>query len=76
MTWYAIVAPEGTPAGIADKISRDVAAVIKDPETAKSIRTKLQMDPIGSTNTEAARLFADDTNLWAKVIKEAKISLD
>ena len=76
VTWYAIVAPEGTPAGVADKISRDVAAVIKDPETAKSIRTKLQMDPIGSTNTEAARLFAEDTNLWAKVIKEAKISLD
>ncbi len=76
VTWYAIVAPEGTPAGIADKISRDVAAVVKDPETAKNIRTKLQMDPIGSTNTEAARLFADDTNLWAKVIKEAKISLD
>jgi tripartite-type tricarboxylate transporter receptor subunit TctC len=76
VTWYAIVAPEGTPAGIADKISRDVAADVKDPETAKNIRTKLQMDPIGSTNTEAARLFADDTNLWAKVIKEAKISLD
>ena len=76
VTWYAIVAPEGTPAGIADKISRDVAAVVKDPETAKNIRTKLQMDPIGSTNTEAARLFADDTSLWAKVIKEAKISLD
>ena len=48
----------------------------KIPETADSIRTKLQMDPIGSTNIEAAKLFADDTKLWSKVIQEAKISLD
>jgi tripartite-type tricarboxylate transporter receptor subunit TctC len=76
VTWYAIVAPDGTPAAVADKISRDVAAVVKDADTAKSIRAKLQMDPIGSTNIEAAKLFADDTSLWAKVIKEANISLD
>jgi tripartite-type tricarboxylate transporter receptor subunit TctC len=76
VTWYAIVAPPGTPADIAAKISKDVAAVIKDPETADSIKSRLQMDPIGSTNAEAAKLFADDTKLWSKVISEAKISLD
>jgi len=76
VTWYAIVAPEGTPAEIADKISKDVAAVVKNPATSNSIKLKLQMDPIGSTNAEAAKLFADDTKLWAKVIQEAKISVD
>ena len=34
------------------------------------------MDPIGSTSAEAAKLFADDTKLWSKVIQEAKISLE
>ena len=76
MTWYAIVAPAGTPADVADKISKDVADVVKSPEIAAGIRAKLQMDPIGSSNTEAAKLFADDAKLWGKVIEQAKISLD
>ncbi|MGH6740188.1 MAG: Bug family tripartite tricarboxylate transporter substrate binding protein, partial [Bradyrhizobium sp.] len=76
VTWYAIVAPPETPAALADKISKDVAAVIKDPDVAASIRSKLRMDPIGSTNTAAAKLFVDDAKLWEQVIRNAHISLD
>jgi tripartite-type tricarboxylate transporter receptor subunit TctC len=76
VTWYGIVAPPGTPADLATKISNDVRAVIHDPEVAASIKDKLHMDPIGSTNAEAAATFADDVKLWSNVIKEAKISLD
>ena len=76
VTWYAIVAPQNTPAAVADKISKDVAEVVNSPAVSKSIRSKLKMDPIGSSNAEAAKLFADDAKLWAKVIQEAKVSLD
>jgi tripartite-type tricarboxylate transporter receptor subunit TctC len=76
VTWYAIVAPPNTPAAVADKISKDVAEVVNSPATSESIRSKLKMDPIGSSNSEAAKLFADDAKLWAKVIQEAKVSLD
>src|SRR5262249_30630748 len=73
VTWYGIVAPPGTPADLAEKISRDVVAVTKDPEVAAAIRTKLQMDPMGLNSAEAAKLAAEDTALWAKVIAEAHI---
>jgi tripartite-type tricarboxylate transporter receptor subunit TctC len=76
VTWYAIVAPPDTPAEIADKISRDVVAVMKDPAVAEAVRTKLQMEPIGSTAGEAAKTFADDAKLWATVIEQAHITLD
>jgi tripartite-type tricarboxylate transporter receptor subunit TctC len=76
VTWYGIVAPPGTPADVAEKISRDVVAVTKDPEVAAAIRTRLQMDPMGLNSAEAAKLAAEDTELWAKVIAEAHISLD
>jgi tripartite-type tricarboxylate transporter receptor subunit TctC len=76
VTWYAMVAPPATPAAIADKISKDVAEVIHDPAIADAIRSKLQMDPIGSTSGEAAKLFASETQLWAKVIHDADVSLD
>jgi tripartite-type tricarboxylate transporter receptor subunit TctC len=76
VTWYAIVAPGGTPPAIANKISADVVSVVKDPSVAKTIQTKLRMDPIGMSATDAAKLFRDDAELWGKVIKAAKISLD
>jgi len=76
VTWYAIVAPPETPSEIADKISRDVVAVVKDPTVAEAIRTKLQMDPIGATASEAAKTFADDAKLWAGVIEQAHITLE
>jgi tripartite-type tricarboxylate transporter receptor subunit TctC len=76
VTWYALVAPPGTPAEVANKISRDVVEVVKDKEIAASIRAKLKMDPIGNTDLEAAKLFADDAKLWAEVIQKAQISLD
>jgi tripartite-type tricarboxylate transporter receptor subunit TctC len=76
VTWYAIVAPPDTPAEIADKISRDVVAVTKDETVAAAIRSKLQMDPIASTASEAAKTFADDAKLWAVVIEQAHISLE
>jgi hypothetical protein len=34
------------------------------------------MDPIGSTSAEAAKLFAEETQLWVKVIRDADVSLD
>jgi tripartite-type tricarboxylate transporter receptor subunit TctC len=75
VTWYAIVAPPGTPAAIAHKISADVVAATKDADVAAAIR-KLQMDPIGSNDTEAAKLFAEDARLWKDVIARAHVSLD
>ena len=75
MTWYAIVAPPDTPAAIADKINRDVTDIVNVPAVSDKIRDTLQMDPIGNTRAQARQLFVDDTELWAKVIKEANVTI-
>jgi hypothetical protein len=61
---------------VRQRLGRLRAEVVKDPATADAIRTKLQMDPIGSTSAEAAKLFAEETQLWVKVIRDADVSLD
>jgi tripartite-type tricarboxylate transporter receptor subunit TctC len=76
VTWYGIVAPWGTPEAVASKISQDVVAVVKDPDVASAIRSRLRMDPIGSSAAEAAGTFTEDAKLWSKVISDAKISFD
>ena len=76
VTWYAVVAPPETPAAVAEQINRDIVDIVKTPGVREKVRGTLQMDPIGNAPKEAAKLFADDTALWAKVIKDANVTID
>ena len=61
---------------IAERINRDVVEIVRTAAVIEKIRSSLQMDPIGNSRAEAGRLFADDTGLWAKVIKDANVTID
>ena len=72
-SWFAVAAPPSTPAAITDKVSRDIAELIRKPEVDARLR-ELQLDPIGSTPTDAVKFFAEETALWSKVIREANVT--
>jgi tripartite-type tricarboxylate transporter receptor subunit TctC len=73
--WYAIVAPQGTPQAIADKINADVNEALHDPGILKSL-ANLQAEPVGGTPQATAVYFRDETELWKKVIISAHVTLD
>jgi tripartite-type tricarboxylate transporter receptor subunit TctC len=74
VTWYAMVAPPQTPAALADKINRDVVEILSHAEVAEKVRG-IQMEPVTRTRAQAATFFAEETELWGKVIKEANIPM-
>ena len=74
VTWYAMVAPPQTPAALADKINRDVVEILARPDFAAKVRDN-QMEPATKNRAEAAKFFADEAELWGKVIKQANIPL-
>jgi len=74
VTWYAMVAPPQTPLALADKINRDVVEVLGHPDVAEKVRG-IQMEPVTRTRADAAKFFAEETELWGKVIKEANIPM-
>lgn len=74
VTWYAMVAPPQMPGTIADKINHDVLEILGRKEVADKVRA-IQMDPAIKSRTEAAKFFADEAELWGKVIKAANIPL-
>jgi tripartite-type tricarboxylate transporter receptor subunit TctC len=74
ITWFGLVAPPGTPDAIADKISRDVGEILRQPDVNARLR-EMQMEPVGSTRAEARRFFDDEAELWGKVIRDANITL-
>jgi tripartite-type tricarboxylate transporter receptor subunit TctC len=73
VTWYAMVAPPGMPAALADRINRDVVEILGRDDAAQRVR-KIQMNPEKLGRAEAAKFFADEAQLWGRVIKAANIT--
>ncbi|HMA72501.1 MAG TPA: tripartite tricarboxylate transporter substrate binding protein [Xanthobacteraceae bacterium] len=75
VTWFALVAPPGTPASIADRINADVVANLKRPDVAESL-AKLTLEPMIGSPADATAFFAEETRLWGKVIAAAHIKVE
>jgi tripartite-type tricarboxylate transporter receptor subunit TctC len=73
VTWYAMTAPPGMPAALADRINRDVNEVLGRKDVAERVRG-IQMSPVTWTRDAAAKFFGEEASLWGRVIKQANIS--
>jgi tripartite-type tricarboxylate transporter receptor subunit TctC len=73
-TWMAIVAPPGTPAPIAAKLSGAIARAVQEPDFRRFL-TELQAEPVGNTPREMAEVVRQDTERWAEVIRAARITV-
>ncbi|MBX9845043.1 MAG: tripartite tricarboxylate transporter substrate binding protein [Xanthobacteraceae bacterium] len=74
VSWYALMAPAGTPRPIIDKIHNATVEAIKAPD-AKSALEAQGAQPVGGTPAELSAVIATDTARWGKVIRDANIKL-
>jgi len=72
ITWFGLVAPPATPEALAEKIGRDVIAILKTTEMGDTLR-KISLEAGATTPAETTRFFAEETALWSNVIREAGI---
>jgi tripartite-type tricarboxylate transporter receptor subunit TctC len=72
ITWFAMVGPPGMPAALAARINRDVVDILQRPAVSAKLRD-LRLDPMIGTPADAARFFAEETELWGRVIREANV---
>jgi len=75
VTWFAIVAPTGTPSALVGKINRDVVEGLRRPEIKEKLQ-KMTLEPLIGTPADAAKFFAEETALWVKVITENKVKVE
>jgi tripartite-type tricarboxylate transporter receptor subunit TctC len=73
--WQGFGAPRDTPDEIVDKLNRETNAVLAEPKM-KAQLAQLAIEVFPSSPTEFAKLIADETAKWAKVIREANIKAD
>jgi tripartite-type tricarboxylate transporter receptor subunit TctC len=74
-SWQGVGAPRNTSGEIIDKLNREINVVLADPKMRKRL-AELGGTVLGGTPAEFAKLIADETEKWAKVIKSAKIKLE
>ncbi|MEY2803615.1 MAG: hypothetical protein RL657_951 [Pseudomonadota bacterium] len=72
ISWFGLLAPKGTPAEVVQKIQRDVAQVLKDPDVQQKVQG-LGADPGGMPPAEFRARIQREIELWGRVAKAAKI---
>jgi len=72
--FYGLAAPRQTPPDVVDKLNREINAGLADPKI-KARLTDLGGEPLILSTTEFAKLIADETEKWGKVIRDAHITL-
>jgi tripartite-type tricarboxylate transporter receptor subunit TctC len=72
--WFGIVAPTGTPNEIVQKIYRDTKKTLDTSEMRGRFYAQGLM-PVGNSPMEFAAAMKEETQLWAKVVKERRIEV-
>jgi len=74
-TWFGVLAPAGTPKDVLARLNADMVKIIRSPEFRKKM-DDIGADPIGDTPAQMARQIREDTARFAKLVKDAKVSLE
>ena len=73
--WWGIVAPAHTPKAIVDKLNAIMVREIPSPEVSQRFE-KNGLQVATSTPREFHDMIVSDLQMWKKLIKDAKISVD
>lgn len=73
-TWYALLAPAGTPSAIVERLSRETRAALADP-AVKAALIRQGVDAAPTSPEELAAFLRDEHKKWGEVIRSAGIKL-
>jgi tripartite-type tricarboxylate transporter receptor subunit TctC len=73
--WFGVGIPKNTPADIVDKLNKEINAGLADPKM-KARLADFGGTPLVVSPADFAKLIAEETEKWAKVIKFAGIKVE
>ncbi|RZL88030.1 MAG: tripartite tricarboxylate transporter substrate binding protein [Variovorax sp.] len=74
-TWYGLAGPGKLPAGIADKINRDVNTVLAMPDVQEKLDNYGAEDG-GGSREKFRQFISTEIDKWAKVVRDGKVKVD
>jgi tripartite-type tricarboxylate transporter receptor subunit TctC len=74
-TYWGLLAPKGTPKEIVDRVSRELAKAVNDPEIVARI-AQLGYLPIGGGPADYAANLRSEIKKWGDVVARANVRID
>ncbi len=71
-TWFAMLAPKGTPEAIVKRMNSEINQVLKDPEFQKKLAA-IGATPLGGSSQQLASHLSTELDKWGAVIQAAGI---
>jgi tripartite-type tricarboxylate transporter receptor subunit TctC len=75
VSWYALMAPAGTPKEVVGKIHSDVAKALQMPDVRERL-AGMGAEPSGETPAELAARIKVEYDRWGEVVRKANIKAD
>jgi tripartite-type tricarboxylate transporter receptor subunit TctC len=75
VTWFALMAPKGTPEAIVAKLNAAVTEILKDPDIQAQF-AKLGVQPAPMSIPETAKFIEQERVRWGDIITSANVTLD
>jgi len=73
ISWFALLAPAGTPAPIVSKVYQESSKIVAQPDMRARF-AQLGLDTVGKSPDKLAAVIKSDIDKWARVIKDAGIT--
>ncbi|WP_292447371.1 tripartite tricarboxylate transporter substrate binding protein [Methylibium sp.] len=74
-TWFGVLAPAGTPKELVARLNAEMVKIIHSPEFRKRM-DEIGAEPIGNTTEQMAQQIKDETDKFAKLVKDAKVTVE
>ncbi len=72
---YGLMAPKGTPPAVLDYLYQQTVNVLKEPAMKAALDAQ-GVQGIAISPTELGNSLGEETRLWARVVRTAKIKVD
>jgi tripartite-type tricarboxylate transporter receptor subunit TctC len=73
--WFGVFVPAATPKPIVAKMAEEISKMVHSPEGIAKIEA-LGAQPAGEQADEFTRILKTDSEIWGRVIKETKVTMD
>ena len=74
-TWFGLLAPAATPKEVVARLNAEAVKVIQSPDFKKRM-DEIGAEPVGNTSEQMAAQIRSETEKFARLVKDAKVTID
>ena len=74
-TWVGVLAPAASPTAVTTRLADAMRKILQSPEFGKRM-AEIGAEPIGNTPEQMAQQIKNETEKFARLVKDAKVTIE